>query len=100
KSGGGWSGGGGWCGSRAKGRGNLRPPRPASGASADLARGPLMADTASEQTLMALLALDAEDSQPSGGNTRTALPLPSVEERVDLLLHAVYGPEHSCPAEE
>jgi hypothetical protein len=57
-----------------------------------------MADAASERTLDALLALEANDSRSSTAMALTAEAEPSVEARVDMFLRAVYGPEHSPSA--
>jgi len=52
-----------------------------------------MSDANSNQTLMALLALEADDSVASDG------ALPTLDQRVDMLLRAVYGPDQPVTAE-
>jgi hypothetical protein len=64
-----------------------------------------MSEANSKLTLMTLLALDADESVTaddavvsSGGDA--ALPLPSLDQRVDMYLRAVYGPDHPVSAEQ
>ena len=52
-----------------------------------------MSDANSNQTLMALLALEADDPVASDS------ALPTLDQRVDMLLRAVYGPDHPVTAE-
>lgn len=56
-----------------------------------------MADTRSNQPLMALLALDEDSSAPSD-SAQTA-SLPTLDQRVEMYLHAVYGPGAAITAE-
>jgi tetratricopeptide (TPR) repeat protein len=64
-----------------------------------------MSDASSKQTLMALLALDADDSVAadgpvaSTGSAAEPQPLPTLDQRTDMYLRAVYGPDHPVSAE-
>jgi Tetratricopeptide repeat len=64
----------------------------------------LMSDANSNQTLMALLAPNAEEpatsgnaATPSGDDGMPALP--TLDQRTDMFLRAVHGPNHSITAE-
>src|SRR5438309_2143944 len=52
-----------------------------------------MADPSPERMLAALLAQEAEVGLPAGANTGASAPrpLPSLDERVELFLRAMYG---------
>src|ERR1700681_3889024 len=63
-----------------------------------------MSDANSNQTLMALLAPEAEESAttgnaatPSGNDGMPALP--TLDQRTDMFLRAVHGPNHPITAE-
>jgi tetratricopeptide (TPR) repeat protein len=63
-----------------------------------------MTNTSSDQTLMALLALESEDpfvapdeATPTQG--RRMASLPTLQQRTEMFLNAVYGPESSISAE-
>ena len=63
-----------------------------------------MSDANSNQTLMALLALEADDSVASDNAATPAdadktPPLPTLEQRTDMFLRAVHGPGHPITAE-
>jgi hypothetical protein len=55
-----------------------------------------MATESSDQALMALLAPSAEDGAPAAATAAGAAPavrLPPLEQRIDMFLHAIYGPD-------
>jgi len=63
-----------------------------------------MSEASSKQTLMALLALDADDSVSADGavasnGSDAVRQLPSLDQRTDMYLRAVYGPDHPVSAE-
>jgi tetratricopeptide (TPR) repeat protein len=63
-----------------------------------------MSDANSNQTLMALLALDADDSVASDNAVTPAdadktPPLPTLDQRTDMFLRAVHGPGHPIKTE-
>jgi tetratricopeptide (TPR) repeat protein len=64
-----------------------------------------MSDASSKQTLMALLALDADDSVAADGAAASTASdaepqqLPTLDQRADMYLRAVYGPDHPVSAE-
>lgn len=62
-----------------------------------------MSDAKSKVTLMTLLALDEDDAVAADGPVASsgdaAPPLPSLDQRTDMYLRAVYGPDHAISAE-
>ena len=60
-----------------------------------------MAKTTSDRALMALLALESDDSKsPATKTSKEASPLPVLDERVDLLLRALHGSQRKFTAKE
>jgi tetratricopeptide (TPR) repeat protein len=59
-----------------------------------------MRETRSDRTLMALLEPDLEDSDRTPVEAGQAERLPSLDERIDMFLRAVHGPEAEFTAEE
>ena len=63
-----------------------------------------MPDTRSDLTLMALLALEAEDAagEPGAATSADGVPapgLPTLDQRVDMFVHAMHGPAAAVTAE-
>jgi tetratricopeptide (TPR) repeat protein len=59
-----------------------------------------MTDTSSNRTLMALLEPDVSAAESAEQIASGQLALPTLDERVEMFLHAVHGSEHPVTAEE